>query len=214
MARESTQHKLDRVRPPRVQITYDVQIGDAIELKELPFMMGVVGDFSGMPVDPPPKLKDRKFVNIDRDNFNEVLKGIKPHLAYRVDNTLSKDGTQLGVDLSFNDIHDFEPANVVKQIKPLRELLEKRQKLSDLVNKMYGNDKLEELLRDVLANTEHLQKLSAETNYQSGKEAGTNDEQTSEDKETGASAMKPPGKPRRKPQPSPKRARSRQKLGC
>ncbi len=183
MTRESTQHRLDRVRRPRVHITYDVQIGDAIEMKELPFMMGVVGDFAGMPVEPPPKLKDRKFVNIDRDNFNEVMKGMKPHLTYRVNNTLAKDGSQLGVDLNFNSIHDFEPADVVKQIEPLRKLLEMRQKLSDLVSKMYGNDKLEELLRDILANTEQLQALGTETGYESRNTAETRGDETSEDKE-------------------------------
>lgn len=153
--KESTQHKLDRVRAPRVHITYDVDIGDAIEKKkELPFVVGVLGDFSGNPLEPLPKLKDRKFVYIDRDNFNGVLKGIKPRLTYRVDNTLAKNGTQLGVELNFNSLEDFEPQNVVKQVEPLRKLLEVRNKLADLRNKMGGNDKLEELLMDVLQNTE------------------------------------------------------------
>lgn len=160
--KESTQHKLDRVRAPRVHITYDVDIGDAIEKKELPFVVGVLGDFSGNPLEPLPKLKDRKFVFIDRDNFNGVLKGIKPRLTYRVDNTLAKDGTQLGVELNFNSLEDFEPQNVVKQVEPLRKLLEVRNKLADLRNKMGGNDKLEELLMDVLQNTEKLKTLGKE----------------------------------------------------
>jgi len=160
--KESTQHKLDRVRAPRVHITYDVDIGDALEKKELPFVVGVLGDFSGNPLEPLPKLKDRKFVYIDRDNFNGVLKGIKPRLTYRVDNTLAKNGTQLGVELNFNSLEDFEPQNVVKQVEPLRKLLEVRNKLADLRNKMGGNDKLEELLMDVLQNTEKLKTLGKE----------------------------------------------------
>lgn len=160
--KESTQHKLDRVRAPRVHITYDVDIGDAIEKKELPFVVGVLGDFSGNPLEPLPKLKDHKFVYIDRDNFNGVLKGIKPRLTYRVDNTLAKNGTQLGVELNFNSLEDFEPQNVVKQVEPLRKLLEVRNKLADLRNKMGGNDKLEELLMDVLQNTEKLKTLGKE----------------------------------------------------
>ena len=160
--KESTQHKLDRVRAPRVHITYDVDIGDAQEKKELPFVVGVLGDFSGNPLEPLPKLKDRKFIFIDRDNFNGVLKGIKPRLTYRVDNTLAKNGTQLGVELNFNALEDFEPQNVVKQVEPLRKLLEVRNKLADLRNKMGGNDKLEELLMDVLQNTEKLKTLGKE----------------------------------------------------
>ncbi len=174
--KESTQHKLDRVRAPRVHITYDVDIGDAIEKKELPFVVGVMGDFSGNPLEPLPKLKDRKFVYIDRDNFNGVLKGIKPRLTYRVDNTLAKNGTQLGVELNFNSLEDFEPQNVVKQVEPLRKLLEVRNKLADLRNKMGGNDKLEELLMDVLQNTEKLKTLGKEF----GREAEVKDPSSSD----------------------------------
>lgn len=160
---ESTQHKLDRVRAPRVQITYDVEKGGATEKKELPFVMGVLGDFSGNPADPLARLKDRKFVNIDRDNFNEVLKGSKPRLTAQVDNTLQKDGSKMGVELNFKSLADFEPENVAKQIDPLRQLLEIRSKLSDLKNKMYGNDKLGEVLGEILQNTEKLAALSKET---------------------------------------------------
>jgi type VI secretion system protein ImpB len=165
MANESRQHTLDRVRAPRVQITYDVEIGDAVEKKELPFVMGVLGDFTGHPVDPLPKLKDRKFVNIDRDNFNDVLKGTKPHLAFRVDNTLAGDGTQLSVDLSFNNIADFEPAQVAAQVEPLRKLMEIRNKLSDLKNKMYSNERLGEVLQEILEDTAKLQALGQETGF-------------------------------------------------
>lgn len=155
MAKESTQHKLDRVRKPRVQITYDVEIDGAMQLKELPFVMGVMGDFSGKPDQPLPPLKERKFVEIDRDNFDKVLAGTKPRLAFRVDDKISgKEGSQLNVELKFQNLEDFEPENVVKQVEPLRKLLETRDKLKNLLNKMEGNDKLVELLDDVLKNTE------------------------------------------------------------
>lgn len=150
MARESSQHKLDRVRPPRVHITYDVEVGDAIELKELPFVMGVMGDFTGMPEQPLPKLRDRKFVEITPDNFDKVLEGMNPHLAYSVENKLSEDADagQLKVDLKFKSLDDFEPQNVAKQVKPLNELMKLRTKLADLRGTLMGNDKLEEALLD------------------------------------------------------------------
>jgi type VI secretion system protein ImpB len=160
--RESTQHKLDRVRPPRVHITYDVEIGGAIELKELPFVVGVLGDFSGKPDQPLPKMKDRKLVEIDRDNFNQVLAGMKPRLAYRVDNKLADDGSQMNVEMRFNGIEDFEPDQVVQQVEPLRKLVEARRRLSDLLSKMDGNDKLEEMLQDIIQNTGAQQQLGKE----------------------------------------------------
>ncbi|GAA0530352.1 type VI secretion system contractile sheath small subunit [Pigmentiphaga sp. GD03639] len=160
--KESTQHKLDRVRAPRVQLTYDVEIGDAIEKKELPFVAGVLGDFSGKPEEPLPRLKDRKFVNIDKDNFDDVLKGMKPRLQYQVDNKLTNDGSRIGVTLNFKSLADFEPEKLVQQIEPLRKLLEARQKLADLRNKMAGNDKFEELLSEVLQNTDKIAQLSRE----------------------------------------------------
>ena len=161
MAKESTQKKLSRVRPPRVQITYDVEIGDAIETKELPFVLGVLGDYSGQPKNPLPKLKERKFVDVDRDNFDDVLKGIAPRLAIRVDNQLKKDGTQIGLELNFSKLEDFEPQNVVSQVEPLRKLLEVRTRLSDLRNKISGNDKFEELLDEIMRDTEKLKKIGA-----------------------------------------------------
>jgi type VI secretion system protein ImpB len=160
---ESTQHKLDRIRKPRVHLTYDVQIGDAIELKELPFVAGVLADLSGKPEEPLPKLKDRKFVEIDRDNFNKVLASIRPRLAFQVDNTLQDDGTKMNVDLRFGHMDDFSPERVAQQVGPLRKLVEARERLSNLVNKMDGNDKLEELLQDVVANTDALKRLGNET---------------------------------------------------
>src|SRR3954466_5969564 len=123
---ESTQHKLDRVRRPRVHLTYDVEVGGAIQQKELPFVMGVLADLSGKPEEALPRLKDRKFVEIDRDNFNKVLAGVKPRLAFQADNTLQKDGSKLGVELRFGHMDDFAPERVVKQVEPLRKLLEAR----------------------------------------------------------------------------------------
>ena len=158
--KESIQHKLDRVRPPRVHITYDVELGGAIELKELPFVVGVLGDFSGKPEEPLPRVRDRKLVEIDRDNFNQVLAGMKPRLALSVDNKLADDGSKTRVDLRFNSIEDFEPDQVVQQVAPLRKLVEARQRLRDLMSKMDGNDKLEELLQDIIQNTGQQKELS------------------------------------------------------
>ncbi len=164
MARDSMQHKLDRVRPPRVQITYDVEVGDAIEVKELPFVMGVLGDFTGQPTEPLAKLKDRKFVEVTPDNFDAVIENMKPHLAFSVENKLSKDPNagNLKVDLNFKSMDDFAPENVARQVGPLRELLELRGRLSDLRGNMQGNDKLEELLRDAVSDSGKLAKLRAE----------------------------------------------------
>ena len=159
MSKESTQKKLSRVRPPRVQITYDVELGDAIETKELPFVLGALGDYSGHGSRDLPKLKERRFVQVDRDNFDEVLKGMGPRLAMRVASRLRDDDSQLGVELEFNALADFEPQNVVRQIEPLRRLLEARERLSELRNKMVANDRLEELLDDVLRDTERLREM-------------------------------------------------------
>lgn len=172
---ESLQHKLDRVRAPRVHLTYDVEIGDAIEMKEIPFVVGVLGDLSGKPDEPLPRLKDRKFVEIDRDNFNKVLEGMKPRLAYRVDNKLTGDDTKLAVELRFKSMDDFHPERVAAQVEPLRKMVEARQKLSDLLNKLDGNDKLDELLQGVIASTESLQQV--------GKEAGVAQSEDKPDKE-------------------------------
>lgn len=162
---DSVQKRLERVRPPRVQLTYDVEIGDAIEQKELPFVMGVMGDFTGQPDSDKPvvRLKDRKFVNVDLDNFDEVLSGMAPRASYRVKNKLSADGGEFAVNLDFKKIDDFRPESVVEQVEPLRKLLEARTKLSDLRNKMAGNEKLEDVLGAVLSNTEQLKQLGAET---------------------------------------------------
>ncbi|HKE29532.1 MAG TPA: type VI secretion system contractile sheath small subunit [Bryobacteraceae bacterium] len=170
MARESTQHKLDRVRAPRVQITYDVEVGDAIEIKELPFVMGVLGDFTGQPTEPLPRVKDRKFVEVNPDNFDSVLANMKPHLAYSVENKLSEDPNagNLKVDLNFKSLDDFAPEAVARQVGPLRELLELRDRLTDLRGSMQGNDKLEELLREAVTDKDKLAKLRSEMGMDGG----------------------------------------------
>lgn len=158
--KESLQHKIERVRPPRVNITYDVETGGAIELKELPFVLGVMGDFVGKPEEPLPAFKQRKFIELDPDNFNQVMAGMKPRVAFNVDNKLQDDGSKVGVDLKFNTIEDFDPDNVVQQVEPLRQLVEARQKLSDLLSKMDGNEKLENILNDVISNADKQKELS------------------------------------------------------
>jgi len=169
---ESTQKKLGRVRPPRVNITYDVETGGAIELKELPFVMGVLGDFTGQPTEPLARLKDRKFVEVTPDNFDDVLASMKPHLSFTVENKLSEDANapKLGVDLHFKSLDDFSPDQVARQVKPLRELLELRTKLADLRGTLQGNDKLDEILQATLADEDKRTRLKAELG---GAEGGT-----------------------------------------
>ena len=157
--KDSVQKKLQKVRPPRVQLTYDVEKGDAIEQKEIPFVVGVLGDFSGQPEQPLPRVKDRKFVNVDMDNFDEVLEGMAPRAAFRVPNKIGEGGGEFAVGLKFKSIDDFRPESVVGQVEPLRKLLGARSRLADLRNKLAGNEKLEDLLTDVLANTEQLNQL-------------------------------------------------------
>ena len=149
---ESIFDRKARVRPPRVHITYEVETGGALVLKELPFVMGVLADLSGQPKEALPKLKDRKFEDIDRDNFDDVLKRMKPRLALRVDNTLKGDGSELAVELNFAKLDDFRPENVVRQVEPLNKLLETRNQLKDLLGRMEGNDRLEELLGAITDN--------------------------------------------------------------
>lgn len=161
--KESIQKKLQRVRPPRVQLTYEVEKGDAIELKELPFVAGIIGDFSGNPETPLPKIKDRKFVNLDLDNFDDVMKGMEPRAVYRVPNKISEGGGEFAVELKFRSMDDFRPESVVQQVEPLRQLLEARTKLADLRNKLAGNERLEDMLNDVLSNTEKLRELNPDT---------------------------------------------------
>lgn len=156
---ESVHDKLKRVRKPRVHITYDVETEGAVVQKELPFVVGVIGDFSGNPTEPLKPLKDRKFIQIDRDNFNDVMKRMTPGLNLRVENTLKGDGSELSLQLKFNSLDDFSPANVAKQVEPLRKLLETRDKLRDLASKVDRSEDLERVLENVLQSTEELKKL-------------------------------------------------------
>ena len=169
--KDSVQQRLGRVRPPRVQLTYDVEVGDAIEQKEIPFVVGVMGDFTGQPDPdkPLPKLKDRAFVQVDMDNFDEVMAGMAPRASFRVPNKLAGEG-EFGVNLQFDSMDDFRPESVVQQVDPLRKLLEARTKLSDLRNKLAGNEKLEDALAEVLSNTEQRQRIEAEAAEGQGKE--------------------------------------------
>lgn len=159
---EGIHAKLSRVRAPRVHISYDVEVGGAIEMKELPFVMGVLGDFTGQPVEPLAKLKDRKFVEVNPDNFDDVLQRMKPHLAFKVDNKLSGQEGRIGVDLSFQSMDDFAPDRVAQQVEPLRKLLDLRRQLSDLRGSLQGNDKLEEILQATLHDQEALTRLKQE----------------------------------------------------
>src|SRR5262249_55512178 len=152
MGSESLQHKLDRVRRPRVQITYDVETNGAMQKVELPFVVGVMADLSGQPKEALRPLKERKFVPIDRDNFNQVLEKSAPRLAMKVQNRLTDEDTKLAVELNFKHMDDFEPSRVAEQVGPLKELMEMRQRLTQLLSKMEGNDKLEQLLGNVLTN--------------------------------------------------------------
>lgn len=170
MAQESLQKKLGRVRPPRVHITYDVETGGAIEKRELPFVVGVLADLSGhVAKDKPlPPIKDRKFVAVDRDNFDKVLESIEPRLQLKVPNRLSEDDSKLGMELKFHSLDEFAPAKVAEQVPAVRKLLEARRALANLRSSLVGNDKLGELLQEALNNTEKLQRIKAEEGFGSG----------------------------------------------
>jgi type VI secretion system protein ImpB len=159
---ESVQQKLKRVRAPRVHITYDVETEGAEVRKELPFVVGVIGDFSGKPYEPLKPLRDRKFIQIDRDNFDDVMQRMTPGAEFKVDNTLAGDGSQMAVQLKFKSIEDFEPGAVVQQVEPLRKLLAVRNKLRDLMSKVDRSEELESLLEEVLQNTDKLAALAGE----------------------------------------------------
>ncbi|MCH8498321.1 MAG: type VI secretion system contractile sheath small subunit [Marinobacter sp.] len=159
---ESIHDKLSRVRKPRVHITYDVETEGAMVKKELPFVVGVMGDFSGNNNQDLKPLKDRRFIQIDRDNFDDVLRRMSPKLMLKVDNKLADDDSQMTVELAFNSMDDFQPAAIVSQVEPLRQLMETRNKLRDLMTKVDRSEELEELLERVLNNSDDLQKLSAD----------------------------------------------------
>lgn len=159
--RESVQKRLQRVRPPRVHLTYDVEVGDGKESKELPFVVGVMGDFAGASEVEQTKLKDKKFVNVDLENIDEVMSAMQPRAAFAVDNHLTDQGGHIPVDLTFKSMEDFRPESIVQKIDPLRQLVEARARLTDLRNKISTSEKLEDLLDDVLKSTEKVRQLSA-----------------------------------------------------
>ena len=166
---ESSQKKLERIRPPRIQISYEVETGGAIEMKELPFLMGVLGDFSGQPADALPRLKDRKFVELTPENFDDTLASMKPRLAFSVENKLSEDAEvgKLKVELNFRSMDDFSPDAVARQVKPLRELLELRTELANLRANLQTNEKLDDVLQETMGDKEKMAKLKSELGLES-----------------------------------------------
>lgn len=158
----SAQHKLDRVRPPRVQITYDVETGGAIQAYELPFVMGILADLAGTPSTPLPPLKERKFIEIDRDNLNDVMASLNAQLPLRVKNVLGGSAPDLNILLSFNSMDDFDPVNIVGQVGPLSDLYSKRVALTDMLSKLDGNDALDAQLRNIIDNPDVLAQLQKE----------------------------------------------------
>ena len=160
---ESQQHKLDRVRPPRVQITYDVETNGAMEKRELPFLVGVMAELSGhRPQDEIGPIKGRDFKEIDRDNIDAVMKDAAPVLNLSVANKLTDDNSNLRVALKFEGMQDFSPYKVADQIAPLKELLEMRKRLDEVLSKISTNEQLADVLQDVINNTEKVQKLAKE----------------------------------------------------
>lgn len=169
---ESVQQKLKRVRAPRVHITYDVETEGAEVRKELPFVVGVMGDFSGKPYEPLKPMRDRKFIQIDRDNFDDVMQRMTPGAEFKVENTLAGDDSQIPVSLKFKSMDDFEPAAIVDQVEPLRKLLAVRNKLRDLMSKVDRSEELESILEEVLQNTEKLDELSKQLGVDDTKTEG------------------------------------------
>lgn len=165
--RESVQKKLQRIRPPRVQLTYDVEVGDGREIKELPFVVGVLGDFSAASELEKTKLKDKKFINVDLGNIDEVMQSLALRASFQVENSLTEESGTISVDLVFNAMDDFRPEQVVQQVEPLRKLVEARERLTDLRNKISNNERLEGLLDDILKNTDQIRKMSMEADNES-----------------------------------------------
>lgn len=169
MATGSIQDKLSRVRKPRVHIIYDVETEGAVVQKELPFVVGIMGDFSGDPTQPLKSLTDRKFVQIDRDNLDEVMAKMTPGLKMKVENTLADDGSEMSVELAFKSMADFEPAAIVEQVEPLRKLLDVRNQLRDLLSKADRSQDLENLLEQILTNNDQLDALNKQLGASSDK---------------------------------------------
>jgi type VI secretion system protein ImpB len=174
---ESVHEKLKRVRKPRVHITYDVETEGAVEQKELPFVVGVLGDFSGDPTQDLKPMRDRNFVQIDRDNFDDVMQRMTPGLNLRVENTLKDDGSEMPVALQFNSMEDFEPSKVAAQVEPLSKLLETREKLKELLTKVDLSPDYEEVLQQILENTENLEQVAGDLGVEA--DAGADDDSDS-----------------------------------
>lgn len=172
---DSIHDKLKRVRKPRVHITYDLETNGAIVEKEIPFVMGVMGDYSGDNADNKKALKERKFSQIDRDNFNDIMSKVNPQLRMKVENMLEGDGSEMSVNLDFKNMEDFEPQRVVEQIEPLKKLMETRNKLRDLLTKADRSEDLESILEDVLSNTAALSSLSGELGIEGSDKKGDKD---------------------------------------
>jgi type VI secretion system protein ImpB len=164
---ESIHKKLERVRKPRVHITYEVETEGAMVERELPFVVGVMGDFSGDPTEPLKPLKDRKFIQVDRDNFNDVMARLTPGLNLKVENTLQDDGSQMAVELKFRSLEDFEPGAIVNQVPALKKLMETRNQLRDLMTKVDRSDQLEKVLERVLQSTDDLKKMGSDLGVES-----------------------------------------------
>ena len=158
---DSLQKWVGRNRPPRVQITYDVESGGAIEKKELPLVVGLMADLSGQPLNPLPKLKERRFIEVDRDNFTGVMTKIAPRLDLSVPDTYKGEGN-IKVELNFTEFAHFHPESIVAQVPRLTKLLEARQQLRDLLGKLDGNDELDALLENIVQNTEELKALKGD----------------------------------------------------
>lgn len=161
---DSVHDKLKRVRKPRVHITYDVETEGAQEIKELPFVVGVMGDFSGDSAVPKKSLKERKFVDLKKDKFDQVMARVEPAVKMKVENTLEKNGKEFEVNLTFRSMEDFEPERVVEQIEPLRKLMETRNQLRDLMAKADNSEQLESLLEQIVGDQEKLGALHAQLN--------------------------------------------------
>lgn len=172
---DSIHDKLKRVRKPRVHITYDLETNGALVEKEIPFVMGVMGDYSGDNADGKKPLKDRKFSQIDRDNFNDIMSKVNPQLKMKVENMLEGDSSELSVNLDFKNMEDFEPHKIVEQIAPLKKLMETRNKLRDLLTKADRSEDLEAILEDILSNTAALSTLSGELGINAGDLKGDKD---------------------------------------
>ena len=165
---DSIHDKLKKVRKPRVHITYDVETDGNVVEKEIPFVMGVMGDYSGDNTDDKKPLKERKFSQIDRDNFNDVMRKIKPTLNMKVDNTLENDDSEMAVSLDFNSMEDFEPHRIVEKVEPLQKLMQTRNKLRDLLTKADRSEELENVLEEILSNTENLNAMSTKLSSDEG----------------------------------------------